>query len=207
MNLGALKNAVARRLGRDDANDAPLGDYINSGVDRISRLVKFPVLERTATPTVTSGGFVIMPPDTGFIRLVYTNDGRELETTSQPLFLQYQKRQGDPAYFLQVGARLYLAPVPPEGYQIGLTYWGFDRVMVLDSDENDLARVCPDALIYAALREAAVDFDDDRASLFEAEFQTRKGEVEQQAADFYASLQPQAQRSYLGDCFDFSSYY
>lgn len=203
MNLAQLKNAVARRLGRDDAFDAPLADYLNAGVDRISRLVKFPVLERSVHVASTSGGFVRMPSDTGFIRLVYRDDGFEVKTTSQPEFLRYQQLQGTPEFFLQVGARLYLAPVPPEGYEVGITYWGFDQVMALDTDECALARVCPDALIYAALYEAAIDFDDERADRFEAEFQKRKEEVEQQAADFYASLQPQAQRSYLAECFDY----
>lgn len=203
--LAQLTTRVAQLLGRDDASDAPLAEFINTAADRISRSIRVPSLETPTTVTITSGYFTI-PSDLTFVKLVYpaltTYATEQLEPVPLSEFRRWQRLTGDPVYYNQVGGRIYVAPVPPDNTQLGLVYWRTDASMANPGDTCALSAFGADALVYGALYEAAIHFDDERADRFEAEYQKRKSEVETASADFYASLAPAYQRSYLAEIFD-----
>lgn len=204
-NLGQLVTSVEKLLGRDDGLEAPLSEYINTAAVRLSRSIRVPPLETPATVAVT-GGYFAIPADLTFVKSVYpaltTYATEQLEPLPLAEFRRWQRLTGDPVYYNQVGGRIYVAPVPPDATVLGLVYWRTDTTMVNPGDTCALANFGADALIYGALYEAAIYFDDERADRFEAEFQKRKSEVETASADFYASLAPAYQRSYLAEIFD-----
>ena len=55
--------------------------------------------------------------------------------------------------------------------------------MTADTDENDLAAVASDLIIYGALTFAADYYLDERRDIFEAKFQTFLSELQEQAND------------------------
>jgi hypothetical protein len=196
MNFGALKQQVIRRLGRDDYAEAPLGDYINLAGERVSRSVRIPALEVATTTLVNAEGAIVLPGNIEFLRYVY-DDELQLQPMTPDAFRRKVQTTGEPTHYIQVGQKLYLAPIPEAGRVIGITYFRADTPMVDDGDENILARAASDALIYGALYEAAVDFGDDkRAGLFSMEYDKRVSELTYRASEFYSALGPIYQSSY-----------
>jgi hypothetical protein len=55
--------------------------------------------------------------------------------------------------------------------------------MTADADENILAKIAPDLIIYAGLTFASDYYLDERADLFEQKFQLFLSEIQEQAND------------------------
>ena len=55
--------------------------------------------------------------------------------------------------------------------------------MTADSDENKLAQIAPDLIIYSALTYAADYYLDERAQLFEQKYQAFLSEIQEQSND------------------------
>ena len=89
---------------------------------------------------------------------------------------------GNPTNFTRQQEKLYLFPQPSSG-SIYLYYYNEFAPMTADSDENNLAKVAPDLLIYAALTYAADYYLDTRTEAFEAKFNQFLLEVQEQAND------------------------
>ena len=89
---------------------------------------------------------------------------------------------GNPVMFTREQSRLKLHPQPTSGTLV-LYYYGEFEAMTADSDENVLAQVAPDLIVYAALTYAADWFLDERAELFENKFNQFILEVQEQAND------------------------
>ena len=89
---------------------------------------------------------------------------------------------GTPLYFAREQANFLLYPSPLSG-TLTLNYYSQYEDMVNDSDENALAAIASDLIIYGALTYAADYFLDERTQLFEAKYQAFFTEIQQQADD------------------------
>ena len=77
---------------------------------------------------------------------------------------------------------LKLFPQPSDG-TLTLYYYGEFDAMSADSDENKLAQVAPDLIIYSGLSFAADYYLDQRAEIFEQKYQLFLTEIQEQAND------------------------
>ena len=92
------------------------------------------------------------------------------------------QQQVHPQCLLSEQQNLLLHPQPTSG-DLVLYYYGEFAPMTADTDENDLAAVAPDLIIYGALTYAADFYLDERRDIFEAKFQQFLSELQEQAND------------------------
>jgi len=100
---------------------------------------------------------------------------------------------GTPMYFTRERSTLLLYPEPATGTVV-VNYYAEFPAMTSDSDENTLAKVASDAIIYAALTYAADYFLDERADLFTGKFGQFIAELQGQSDDADASGSLQVMR-------------
>ena len=111
-------------------------------------------------------------------------DGRSLERVPMKEMQEFRinSLSGTPLYFAREQANFLLYPSPLSG-TLTLNYYSQYEDMVNDSDENALAAIASDLIIYGALTYAADYFLDERTQLFEAKYQAFFTEIQQQADD------------------------
>jgi len=90
--------------------------------------------------------------------------------------------QGQPHYFCRQGGSYLLSPAPATG-TVTLDYYAQFPVMSADTDENILAQVASDLIIYAALTYAADYYIDERSPVFEQKFNQFMVEIQEQSND------------------------
>jgi hypothetical protein len=90
--------------------------------------------------------------------------------------------QGSPTTFIRQQQNLFLHPEPASGSLV-LYYYAEFAPMVQNTDENTLAAVAHDLIIYAALTYAADFYLDERAPLFETKYNQFLSEIQEQAND------------------------
>lgn len=89
---------------------------------------------------------------------------------------------GLPDHFTRVGADILLYPEPSSGV-VTLNYYRTFDTMSADNDENILAKIASDLIIYGALVYAGDYFLDERAQLYEGKYQQFFMEIQEQATD------------------------
>ena len=184
MNYGNLKTHFKNLLNRSDVTDALAGTFIDQGIGRIQRQLRTPMSENTLEFTITSQTETItLPAD--FLELISLYyDTSELTRITMKQYREYTGNiyTGTPRYFARQGEKLYLYPQPSSGTLV-MYYHSEFSPMTVDSDENIVAKVAPDLVIYAALTYASDWFLDERAELFENKFNQFMLEVQEQAND------------------------
>ena len=97
---------------------------------------------------------------------------------------------GVPKYFLRQGTKILWSPEPSKG-TLSINYYSEFPEMTTDTDENSLARVASDLIIYAALVYAADYFLDERAQVFDQKYLYFMTELQEQAnvAELSGTLQ------------------
>ena len=131
----------------------------------------------TQTPSVT------VPTDFLEIISLYFG-GTELNRVPVAKFrpLANNPVTGNPTVFNRQQQNLQLWPQPTSG-TLTLYYYGEFAPMVVNTDENTLAAVASDLIIYAALTYAADYYLDERGQLFEDKYNQFLAELQQQADD------------------------
>ena len=89
---------------------------------------------------------------------------------------------GSPTTFVRQQSTLNVHPQPTSGSLV-LYYYAEFEAMTANSDENALAAVAPDLIIYAALTYASDYYLDERAALFETKYNQFLSEIQEQAND------------------------
>lgn len=90
--------------------------------------------------------------------------------------------QGSPTTFIRQQQSLLVHPQPSTGSLV-LYYYSEFPPMTQNTDENAIAAVAPDLIIYAALTYAADYFLDERAALIEQKYGLFLSEIQEQAND------------------------
>lgn len=184
MNKGALRTQFKNLLNRSDITNDLADTFIDQGIARIQRTLRIPSMEKKQNYIVSaSTTFIVLPNDfLEAIDLYY--DGRSLERVPMKEMQELKKNALDdaPLYFAREQSNFLIYPHPKTG-TLSLNYYGQYADMTLDSDENQLAIVASDLIIYGALTYASDYYLDERSELFEAKYRTYLAEVQQQADD------------------------
>jgi hypothetical protein len=111
-------------------------------------------------------------------------DGRQLAKVTLPEILERQQNgeQGAPLYFCRQGGTYLISPSPSSG-TLSLDYYAQFIDMTADSDENILAQVASDLIIYAALTYASDYYIDERSPVFEGKYTQFMAEIQEQSND------------------------
>ena len=133
-----------------------------------------------------------MPTDFLEIISLYANE-YELQRITMSKFRELANNafEGKPQFFIRQQQNLQLFPQPSSG-TVTLYYYGEFDAMSADSDENILAQIAPDLIIYAGLTFASDFFLDTRAAIFEQKYNQFLTELQEQANDQELHGGPQA---------------
>jgi|TARA_R110000772_G_scaffold92549_5_gene189508 hypothetical protein len=184
MNYGDLKTHFNNVLNRSDITTALTTTFIDQGTARVQRQLRTPMQEKVASYTLSSQTeYITLPND--FIEIVsiyYANTELSRVPMSKFRSLNANNYSGNTTNFTRQQEKIYLFPQPSSG-TLYLYYYSEFNPMSADSDENALAKVAPDLLIYAGLTYAADYYLDTRSDVFETKFNQFLLEVQEQAND------------------------
>lgn len=184
MNYGDIKSHFEALLNRSDITAALTTLFVDQSIARIQRQLRTPLNENKTTYSFsTQTTSVTLPTDfLEIISLYYA--GMELQRVPMGKMrtLVNNPVAGTPVVFTREQQNLLLHPQPTSG-DLVLYYYGEFAAMTADTDENDLAAVAPDLIIYGALTYAADYYLDERRDIFEAKFQQFLNELQEQAND------------------------
>jgi hypothetical protein len=184
MNYGDLKSHFNDLLNRSDITTALTTRFIDQGIARIQRQLRIPANEKVQTYTLSAQTSTITVP-TDFLEIISLyHTSNELERVSMRRFRELSANvyTGKPQYFCRQQEKLQIYPEPTSG-DLVLYYYGEFPTMTADSDENVLAQIAPDLIIYSGLTYSADYYLDERAELFEQKYQTFLTELQEQAND------------------------
>lgn len=184
MQLGELRTHLKNLLNRSDITDALADTFISQGIARIQRSLRIPAMEKTHTYNLAAEtSFVAIPNDyLEGIELIYDQHVLQRIPVAEIQDLRKAGAQGNPHYYAREGGTFLLDPVPASG-SLKLNYYANFPAMTLDSDENVLAAIAGDLIIYAALTYAADYYLDERSVLFEEKYLYFMTELQEQAND------------------------
>lgn len=184
MNYGNLKSHFNDLLNRSDITSALTTRFIDQGISRIQRQLRTPLNEKVKTYNITSQTTSLTLPS-DFLEIISLYfDQYELVRVPMSKFRALNKStfNGSPTNFTRQQETLLLYPTPTSGSVVLYYYAEFDS-MVSDSDENALAAVASDLIIYGGLTYAADYYLDERAGVFEQKFTQFLTEIQEQAND------------------------
>lgn len=184
MNYGDIKTHFEALLNRSDITPTLTTNFIDQGIARIQRQLRTPLNENIVTYTITTQTPSVTVP-TDFLEIISLYfGGTELNRVPVAKFrpLANNPVTGNPTVFNRQQQNLQLWPQPTSG-TLTLYYYGEFAPMVVNTDENTLAAVASDLIIYAALTYAADYYLDERGQLFEDKYNQFLAELQQQADD------------------------
>jgi len=184
MNYGDIKTHFEALLNRSDITPTLTTNFIDQGIARIQRQLRTPLNENIVTYTITTQTPSVTVP-TDFLEIISLYfGGAELNRIPVAKFrpLANNPVTGNPTVFNRQQQDLQLWPQPTSG-TLTLYYYGEFAPMVLNTDENALAAVASDLIIYAALTYAADYYLDERGQLFEDKYNQFLAEFQQQGDD------------------------
>ena len=184
MNYGDIKSHFDALLNRSDITPALTTLFVDQGITRIQRQLRAPINENVTTYTISSQtASVVLPQD--FLEIISLYLGAtELQRVPMSKFRELVNNPvaGNPQVFARQQQNLLLHPQPSSG-SLTLYYYGEFSQMTQNSDENNLAAVAPDLIIYATLTYAADYYLDERRDVFEAKYNQFLSEIQEQAND------------------------
>jgi len=184
MNYGDIKTHFEALLNRSDITPTLTTNFIDQGIARIQRQLRTPLNENIVTYTITTQTPLVTVPN-DFLEIISLYfGGSELNRIPVAKFrpLANNPVTGNPTVFNRQQQDLQLWPQPTSG-TLTLYYYGEFAPMVLNTDENALAAVASDLIIYAALTYAADYYLDERGQLFEDKYNQFLAELQQQGDD------------------------
>jgi hypothetical protein len=184
MNLGNIRTHFKALLNRSDITDALADTFIDQGIARVQRSLRIPSMEKQYNYSITSPTTSVVLPNDFLEAISLYFDGRQLAKVTLQEILERQQNgeQGAPLYFCRQGGTYLISPSPSSG-TLSLDYYAQFIDMTADSDENILAQVASDLIIYAALTYAADYYIDERSPVFENKYVQFMAEIQEQSND------------------------
>ena len=192
MNKGNIRSHFIAVLNRSDVTNDLADTFIDQGIARIQRTLRIPIMEAQQTYAISNQtASIVVPNDMLELMDIYYDKTTLTRLPLQEMLEMKDTGQtGTPQFFTRERSNLLLFPEPASG-SVVVNYYAEFPAMTSDSDENTLAKVASDAMIYGALTYAADYFIDERAELFTAKFGQFVAELQSQSddADTSGSLQ------------------
>jgi len=184
MNYGDIQAHFNDLLNRNDITAALTTTFIDQGIARIQRNLRTPLNEAINTYTVSAqtGSFALPNDFLEVISLYY--DDKELKRIPMSKYRAVASNPvaGNPVEFTRQQQNLLVHPQPASGNLV-LYYYAEFAAMTANTDENTLAAVGSDLIIYAALTFASDYYLDERGGLFEQKYLQFLTEIQEQAND------------------------
>ena len=192
MNKGNIRSHFIALLNRSDITNDLADTFIDHSIKRIQRVLRIPAMEATLNYSITTQtASIILPND--FLEIIELHhESKSIQRLPQRMMNDNKKNneQGLPDFFTRVRATILLYPEPTSG-TVTLNYYKTFDIMSSDSDENILAKIASDLIIYGALTYASDYFIDERGQVFEQKYQQFLAEIQEQAneAEMVGSVQ------------------
>lgn len=182
MNKLALRNHFKALLNRSDITDALADTFIDQSITRITRSLRVPAMEGQASYLIAAATPKVSIPSDFLEAIDIYYDNHMLTRISMREMQDHIKsgQSGKPQFFARERQSFLLSPIPATG-TIFINYYAQFSAMPLDSDENILAKIASDLIIYGALAYAADYYLDERSELFTMKY-----------AQFFTEIQDQA---------------
>lgn len=166
-NYTELQEAIKSRLQRSDL-DSIIPDFISLAEVRLSRKLRVSGLESVSTISCVAGTQnYALPSDFRAIRSVSISGDpvRNLEYLTPDNADKYFgiSTTAKPYAYSVIGGELYLFYTPDTDYTVNLIYYAAPVALSNTNQTNYFMTNTPDALLYAALGEAATHLKDDAA--------------------------------------------
>lgn len=184
MNKGQIRAHFKALLNRTDCDDALADTFIDQAITRSERVLRIPPMEKSIDYTIAATTtFLTIPNDFLEITGLY-HGSTNLIRVSLAKFIEITQggETGTPKYFTREAGTLKIYPYPTTG-TVTMNYYASFPAMTSDTDQNDLALIASDMIVYGALSYAADYFLDERGQLFEGKFVQGISEIQQQAND------------------------
>jgi len=184
MNKGEIRAHFLALLNRTDCSNTLADTFIDQSIARIERTLRIPPMEKTQTYTILSStSFVTIPSD--FLEITdfyYDSTNLKRVPLAKMVEMSDGNEQGTPTSFSREGELMRIYPYPTTG-TLTMNYYSSFTYMTSDTDENDLALIGSDLIIYGALAYASDYYLDERGPLFEGKFAQFMAEMQEQAND------------------------
>jgi len=184
MNKGEIRAHFLALLNRTDCSNTLADTFIDQSIARIERTLRIPPMEKTQTYTILSStSFVTIPSD--FLEITdfyYDSTNLKRVPLAKMVEMSDGNEQGTPTSFSREGELMKIYPYPTTG-TLTMNYYASFTDMTSDTDENDLALIGSDLIIYGALAYASDYYLDERGPLFEGKFAQFMAEMQEQAND------------------------
>ena len=184
MNKGEIRAHFLALLNRTDCSNSLADTFIDQSITRIERVMRIPPMEKSVDYTISAQTtFLTIPNDFLEITGLY-HGSTNLVRVSLAKFIEITQggEVGTPRVFTREADKIKIYPYPTSG-TVTMNYYASFPEMTSDSDQNDLALIGSDLIVYGALSYAADYFLDERGQLFEGKFVTGVTEIQQQAND------------------------
>lgn len=184
MNYGDIQSHFEALLNRSDITTALTKTFIDQGIARIQRQLRTPLNESLNTYTISAQtGSFTLPNDFLEIISIYYED-KELSRVPMSKYRAVASNPvaGNPTLFIRQQSAVLCHPQPTSG-DLVIYYYAEFAPMVAATDENTLAAVASDLIIYAALTFASDYYLDERGALFEEKYSQFLSEIQEQAND------------------------
>lgn len=184
MNKGALRTHFKAVLNRSDITDDLADTFIDQSITRIQRVLRVPANEKQASYPISAATTKITVPGDflEIINIYYDNHVMKRLGMAEIQDRIKTGETGSPHFYCREGASYLLFPTPSSG-TVYLNYYCSFTEMSSDSDENTLAKIASDAIIYGALIFASDYFLDERAQLFNQKYNEFLIEITEQSND------------------------
>ena len=184
MNYGDLKSHFNDLLNRSDITTSLTTMFIDQGIARIQRQLRTPLNENVTTYAVSgqTSAFTLPNDFLEIISLYY--ESMELKRIPMSTYrpLAQNPIGGSPEVFVRQQSVLNVHPLPATG-DLVLYYYAEFPAMTQNSDENSLAAVAPDLILYSALSYSSDYYLDERGPLFEQKYSQFLSEIQEQGND------------------------
>jgi len=183
MNKSQIRSQFLSLLNRNDCSNELADTFIEQSLSRIQRTLRVPSMEKTAVYTINdvTPETIALPNDFLNIKYLYC-DSTLLQYVDLGKYLQAPSYVDTPTMYTRLQGNLKLKPIPPEGAEVLMVYYGEIPDLTDETDTNFLTIIAPDLLIYGALSYAADYFIDERKGLFDDTFNRVYQELVEQAS-------------------------
>lgn len=180
-----IRTAVKQWSQRKQIPDATIDDFINITIQRASRSLRIPPMEKEVTPTVDANGYFAIPAD--FIEAkevvavrsnqTYVLDRKAIHEVDRV----FDTSPGRPLIFGRSLGNFRVAPYdsPDPDETIYLYYYAMFGTLQDDTDCNWLSSAAGEVLLYGALAElAAYTRDEESEARWKAKFGEEIGRLQ-----------------------------